>query len=84
LRTLFSDRFFDLAELPEIGHWRADNLYAPTYRLDAIDAKHLGNRETIALHAHTEGGHRLVKRTVSCPRFFLANPKGTNVVVRQI
>jgi hypothetical protein len=61
LRTLFSDRFFDLAELPESGHWRANNLYASTHRLDAIHAVHLGSRKTIALHAHAEGGHRLVK-----------------------
>jgi pimeloyl-ACP methyl ester carboxylesterase len=61
MRTLFSERWFDLAALPESGHWRADIHYASTHVLDSIHAQHLANRDHITLHEHAEGGHRLVK-----------------------
>jgi len=61
LRTAFSERHFDLAELPESGHWRADIHYASTHVLDTVHAQHLANRDHITLHEHPEGGHRLVK-----------------------
>lgn len=61
MRTLFSERHFDLAALPENGHWRADVHYASTHVLDRIHGQNLANRDHITLHEHPEGGHKLVK-----------------------
>lgn len=61
LRTLTSEKFYDLSKLTDAKPWRADILVAKDHRLDMIHARHVADLPQVTVHEYPEGGHNLVK-----------------------